>query len=540
MMIENGVIFFAKASQAVHGFAGLGYAGLRRARRESRPRFGGLMSFCGVSELDCSSLTRLLQTTGLSLALMTASAAGVYADTVTVQGVNSASGSDNFDPGGYAGSGIDGGPATANAGSLNPITDPLNEAAAIGGSGGNGGNNYADDGVAGSGGGGGAATATAATTIISGSASANAVSIGGNGGGGGSDYDPTQANDYSSGGSGGTATASATGRGSGNATVSASATGGNGDYGIVNGGIGGDANASSKASTTGSGDAVSSANATGGAAGGDFDLHTNIVGNATAMADASAAGGGAATAKAVATVGKPFLPFQTSGSATSTSNAETANGAMAQALSTATSAYEGQATSTARTSFGGVSVQSKATIPFAPDFGVTATTEAVAQGGSGQTLVDPSADIAAIATALPNRAYATTLIGGASNVADALLGPGPRDEIFGAAILQGAEFTGTTPSSTFDFSFQGDLILGVIADGGFDIIANGIDIPFEVRGDNSVINLGFLRPNIDLTIEGDGVFAFGGAVLEPSTWAMMLLGFAGLGFAGYRRATLAA
>jgi hypothetical protein len=28
---------------------------------------------------------------------------------------------------------------------------------------------------------------------------------------------------------------------------------------------------------------------------------------------------------------------------------------------------------------------------------------------------------------------------------------------------------------------------------------------------------------------------FGTAVPEPSTWAMMLLGFAGLGFAGYRR-----
>jgi hypothetical protein len=26
---------------------------------------------------------------------------------------------------------------------------------------------------------------------------------------------------------------------------------------------------------------------------------------------------------------------------------------------------------------------------------------------------------------------------------------------------------------------------------------------------------------------------------EPSTWAMMLIGFAGLGFAGYRRATRA-
>ncbi len=28
----------------------------------------------------------------------------------------------------------------------------------------------------------------------------------------------------------------------------------------------------------------------------------------------------------------------------------------------------------------------------------------------------------------------------------------------------------------------------------------------------------------------------GAAVPEPSTWAMMLLGFAGLGFAGWRRA----
>jgi hypothetical protein len=30
--------------------------------------------------------------------------------------------------------------------------------------------------------------------------------------------------------------------------------------------------------------------------------------------------------------------------------------------------------------------------------------------------------------------------------------------------------------------------------------------------------------------------AFGGAVPEPSTWAMSFLGFAGLGLAGYRRA----
>jgi hypothetical protein len=52
-------------------------------------------------------------------------------------------------------------------------------------------------------------------------------------------------------------------------------------------------------------------------------------------------------------------------------------------------------------------------------------------------------------------------------------------------------------------------------------------------------------PDIDLTFgynlvaDGSGGFGFdfavGGAVPETSTWAMMLIGFAGLGYAGYRR-----
>jgi hypothetical protein len=41
-----------------------------------------------------------------------------------------------------------------------------------------------------------------------------------------------------------------------------------------------------------------------------------------------------------------------------------------------------------------------------------------------------------------------------------------------------------------------------------------------------------------LVADGPGGFGFdfalGGAVPEPSHWAMMLFGFAGLGFAGYR------
>ena len=89
----------------------------------------------------------------------------------------------------------------------------------------------------------------------------------------------------------------------------------------------------------------------------------------------------------------------------------------------------------------------------------------------------------------------------------------------------------------------------------FTIEANGVEILdttfrsltiAESFFRDNVIDLGSsLGPNIDLTFgytlvaDGSGGFGFdfavGGAVPEPSTWAMMLLGFAGLGYAGYRR-----
>ena len=63
---------------------------------------------------------------------------------------------------------------------------------------------------------------------------------------------------------------------------------------------------------------------------------------------------------------------------------------------------------------------------------------------------------------LPDKAYATTLIGGASHVASALLGP--RDAVFGTAILGanyapdgGGESNTYSASSTFDFGYRGDL-----------------------------------------------------------------------------------
>ena len=204
------------------------------------------------------------------------------------------------------------------------------------------------------------------------------------------------------------------------------------------------------------------------------------------MADASVAGGGTATAKAIATPG----PSQ---------------GVLGPGFATATS--------TAEASSAGVSVQTSATAATEGTFlfldpPSTATTDAIAQVGSGQTAVDPSASAAVIATVLPDEAYAAMLIGSASNVADALLGPG--DEIFGTAILEGP-----SGSATFDFSFRGDLILGDV-------------------GGNSVVNLGFFSGPVDLTLEDPGIFVLGGAVPEPSTRALMLLGFAGLGFLGYR------
>ena len=211
-----------------------------------------------------------------------------------------------------------------------------------------------------------------------------------------------------------------------------------------------------------------------------------------------------------------------------------------------------------------------------------ASTHAIAQGGSGQAFANPGESAYAFSSGLPDKAYATTLIDGASNVASALLGP--RDAVFGTAML-GANYAPNeidviayTPTltysatSTFDFAYGGDLLLGLIEDQQsgfanglgfqsmeFTIAANGdeiFDITFlslaaaESFFHDNVIDLGSdLGPNIDLTfgytLVADGSynsggfgfdFAIGGAVPEPSTWAMMLIGFAGLGFAGYRRA----
>jgi hypothetical protein len=399
------------------------------------------MSFCGVSESGRSSLTRLLLSAALPIALMITSA-GARAQVVGADGEN---GADCFTAGCVAGNGGSGESVTAVG-------------TAIGGAGGAGGISFGQFGFGGSGGGGGSANASGP----------DATAIGGGGGDAGDVVFGSEVGFPAAGGD-----ATATSNGPDNATSSA----------------------------------------TGGVGGNPVEGPAGTGGNATATSTAVANGSHNATASATATGGGPFGP----GAAT----AITAEGGLAQAQA---QTDRGESASIAKTTFGGVSVQSTV-------LAVDGSANATAQASLGQSPANPGQfDGFAFSTALPNTAYATALIGSANNVADALLGPG--DKIFGTAILGGG--VPISSSSTFDFNFRGDLILGVIADGGFDIIVNGIDIPFEDGGDNSIINLGSLGPDIDLTIEGDGVFAIGGAVPEPSTWAMMLLGFAGLGFVGYR------
>jgi hypothetical protein len=95
---------------------------------------------------------------------------------------------------------------------------------------------------------------------------------------------------------------------------------------------------------------------------------------------------------------------------------------------------------------------------------------------------------------------------------------------------------GGAPPIVFDWTFAG---------GPLDIY--GLLFTVGVGGGNTdIVNLWYNGNGAPQGFEGYGVAVIdsnsnavdyvAGSVPEPSTWAMMLIGFAGLGFAGYRRA----
>ena len=449
-----------------------------------------------MKSIHRSILTRALMTGVASLAFMIIGAGGVRAD--TVGGGSGADGAncDLFEnPTCVVGNGGDGESVSAGG---NPAT-------AFGGNGGEGGQVFgpvAPGEIDGNGGAGGSGTAFATGKSRRGDVTVSASAGGGNGG---------SAAVWGNGGNGGSGEASAIGRsGRGNVTVSASATGGEGGMDDPSyGGSGGNASATSKA-FSGSGEASSSAYAMGGGG-----LSGGLGGSATATANATATRGGLAISQAAATGGERL-------------NFGGPNGAA-------------NATSTAKSTFAVANVRltDEAALSVATTYG-TATSNAVAQaGGAGQGFIKPDNSAYAFSTVLPDKADVATLIDGASTVASAFLGP--RDIVFGTAILgityfpdQPVDSFTFSESSTFDFSYRGDLLLGVI-DGDVSVIINGVQVLADEFVDDGVINLGSsFGPNIDLTIVSyGGEFILGGAAPEPSTWAMMLVGFAGLGFAGY-------
>jgi hypothetical protein len=77
-----------------------------------------------MKSIHRSILTRALMTGVASLAFVMASAGGVRADIVTVQGDDGAAGADGVNPGDPGMPGGDGESVAANAGSVQPITPP--------------------------------------------------------------------------------------------------------------------------------------------------------------------------------------------------------------------------------------------------------------------------------------------------------------------------------------------------------------------------------------------------------------------------------
>ena len=102
--------------------------------------------------------------------------------------------------------------------------------------------------------------------------------------------------------------------------------------------------------------------------------------------------------------------------------------------------------------------------------------------------------------------------------------------------INDAIITGVNPGETFNF-FAGPTILSATFVGTFDSTCAG-----PVAGTCLITGFGDAAAvSVEMNTEGTIFVAAVSAdpsntVPEPSTWAMMLIGFAGLGFAGWRRA----
>ena len=92
-------------------------------------------------------------------------------------------------------------------------------------------------------------------------------------------------------------------------------------------------------------------------------------------------------------------------------------------------------------------------------------------------------------------------------------------------------------------------ILGSLSSSYLDLSASGESVLIDGFPGNGGTNTALIYSDYYFTeallrlqnaLDGKPGWVLYSPVPEPSTWAMMLVGFAGLGFAGYRRARVAA
>jgi len=417
---------------------------------------------------------RLMLAATLPSGLLTAGVMSAHAGSVTVTGANG----QNYpveDAGG-----------AATATTTTP-GDPSNTATATGGSGGAGGPKQVFP--AGVGAAGGAANATATTSIGSGAASAEATSFGGGGGRGGGGLLDGHFPDH--GGAGGAASSSAAASSvTGSASATASSTGGTGGYSA---GPGGAANSNAAASST-TGFVSATASSTGGGS-----IGGELGGSAAASANARNSNGAAVT------------------------NASAPAGVSRSALTTAA---VGSGSPTLVAIVGGEVVSNAILTPSGPNIGIGAMS--AAYGYSDQALQYTATAVLDFTTSKSESLDLKLL---SDSFADSSTGIAFDSLDLEVAVDGGTPhtypFSSLAGSSGAEKFFDGDTIdLGVIAKG-----SQSVEIEYFLgynSGTSAAVGDGF-GFTYDLVDPRPSA-----SVPEPSTWAMMLIGFAGLAFAGYR------
>jgi hypothetical protein len=182
------------------------------------------------------------------------------------------------------------------------------------------------------------------------------------------------------------------------------------------------------------------------------------------------------------------------------------------------------------------------TSPFGPATGV-ATSSSVNMGVDLSSIQMSLGDVLSITfSGLPSTPlqYNDAHLGGHIDWASQTI-PNP---VFAASfVIQ--DYTGSLFATTFPATLTFQPTPGCLPSAGgvfcrsnwFDVL-EPIVASDEVRLQSIRLDLTLISAPGPLLLDGLGFYAFTTAVPEPSTWAMLLIGFAGIGFAAYKRKSL--